>query len=292
MGRLIAALLVALAIATPTLISGAAAQDGAFLAVAEHEDLGAFLTDADGRTLYLFTPDTTAGESTCFDDCVANWPLLVPAEGMALPAGVPGELTVVERSDGAQQVAYNGIPLYYFVQDEAAGDILGQGLGGHWFVVPPGATHGEYPAAPGEGTPVPTATVRVGFTAELGPFLTDAEGRTVYLFLKDTTPGESACSGDCATAWPPLPAADGASLPPGIQGTLGTIEREDGSSQLSYNDIPLYYFAEDQNPGDTNGQDAGDVWYVVTPGMQFGDEPHEGEEDDAEAAEAEATPGS
>ena len=267
------------------MVRGVAAQDTAFLAVSDNADLGAFLTDAAGKTLYLFTPDTTAGESTCYDQCAENWPPLAPAEGMALPAGVPGELTTVERTDGTQQVAYNGIPLYYFINDAAAGDTTGQGVGGVWFIVPPGATHTEYPAAPGEGTPVPASAVRIGFTEELGPFLTDAEGRTVYLFLKDTTPGESACYDDCATAWPPVAGEDGATLPPGIPGTLGTTARTDGSSQLTYNDIPLYYFAEDAAPGDTNGQDVGDVWYIVTPGMQFGDEPHEGEE-----AEAEATP--
>jgi hypothetical protein len=45
---------------------------------------------------------------------------------------------------------------------------------------------------------------------------------------------------------------------------------------LTYNDIPLYYWASDQNPGDTTGQGVGDVWYIVTPGMQLGDPPHTG----------------
>jgi hypothetical protein len=44
---------------------------------------------------------------------------------------------------------------------------------------------------------------------------------------------------------------------------------------LAYNDIPLYYFAKDQAAGDTNGQEVGDVWYIVPPGMNFGDPPHE-----------------
>jgi predicted lipoprotein with Yx(FWY)xxD motif len=289
--RWLGTILVVLAIAAPMMTRGVAAQDAAFLAVSENDDLGAFLTDAGGKTLYLFTPDTTAGESTCYDQCAENWPPLAPAEGMTLPEGVPGELTTVERTDGSQQVAYNGIPLYYFASDAAAGDTNGQGVGGVWFVVAPGAMHGDYPAAPGEGTPVPASTLRVGFTEELGPFLADAEGRTVYLFLEDKTKGESACYDDCATAWPPVLGAEGATLPPGIQGTLGTISRTDGSSQLSYNDIPLYYYSADKEPGDTNGQDVHDVWYIVTPGMQFGDEPHEDEEaEEAEAGEASATP--
>ena len=245
MGRLLRLLRRHLAMALPLAVRGTAAQEDTFLAVAQDPAVGSFLTDAEGNTLYLFTPDTTPGESTCYDDCAEAWPPLAPAEGMTLPAGVPGELTTIERTDGTQQVAYNDIPLYYFVRDEQPGDINGQGVGGVWFIVPPGATHGPYPAAPGEGTPVPASSVQVGFTEELGPFLTDAEGMTVYLFTKDVTAGESACYDDCAAAWPPVPAADGMMLPPGISGTLSAIDRTDGSQQMTYNDIPLYYYAED-----------------------------------------------
>src|SRR5215208_2731796 len=284
---------VTLALALPLAIHGTAAQDDTFLKVAQDPAVGSFLTDREGNALYLFTPDTTPGESTCYDDCATAWPPLAPSEGMNLPAGVPGELSTVERTDGTQQVAYNDIPLYYFADDEQPGDINGQGLGGVWFIVPPGAAHGPYLAAPGEGTTVPAWNVQVGFTEELGPFLTDAEGMTVYLFLKDEKAGESACYDDCAAAWPAVPAAEGTMLPPGIQGTLSAIDRTDGSQQMTYNDIPLYYFAKDAAPGDTTGQDVGDVWYVVTPGMQLGDEPHEAEEADeaGEAAES-ATPAS
>ncbi len=283
---------ITLALALPLAVHGTTAQDDTFLKVSQDPAVGSFLTDAEGNTLYLFTPDTTPGESTCYDDCAAAWPPLAPAEGMTLPAGVPGELTTIERTDGTQMVAYNGIPLYYFVRDEQPGDVNGQGVGGVWFIVPPGATHGPYPAAPGEGTPFPASSVQVGFTEELGPFLTDAEGMTVYLFTEDVTTGESACYDDCAAAWPPVPAADGMMLPPGIPGTLSVIERTDGSQQMAYNDIPLYYFAKDAAPGDTTGQDVGDVWYIVTPGMQFGDEPHEGEEHEEGEGAGSATPAS
>jgi predicted lipoprotein with Yx(FWY)xxD motif len=284
---------VTLALALPLAVHGTAAQDDTFLKVAQDPAVGSFLTDAEGNALYLFTPDTTPGESTCYDDCATAWPPLAPSEGMNLPAGVPGELTTVERTDGTQQVAYNDIPLYYYAGDEQPGDINGQGLGGVWFIVPPGAAHGPYPTALGEGTPVPASNVQIGFTEELGSYLTDADGRTVYLFTKDETAGESACYDDCATAWPPVPAADGMLLPPGISGTLSAIDRTDGSQQMTYNDIPLYYYAKDDEPGDTYGQEVGDVWYVVTPGMQFGDEPHEGGEEHEEGEEAgSATPAS
>ncbi|MGH2615587.1 MAG: hypothetical protein ACRDJC_10140 [Thermomicrobiales bacterium] len=283
MNRVIGIVLVALAFALLVVTRGVAAQDSPFLAVGQDPTVGAFLTDAEGMTLYLFTPDTTPGESACYDQCAENWPPLTPGDDMTLPTGVPGDLSTIERTDGTQQVAYNDIPLYYFAQDQAAGDIVGQAVGGVWFVVPPGSSLGAYAPAPGEGTPVPAAAAQIGFTGDLGPYLTDAEGRTVYLFTNDTVAGESACYDDCAENWPPVPAADSLVLPPGIQGTLAALERTDGSPQMTYNDIPLYFFAEDAAPGDTNGQERGDVWYVVTPGMQFGDAPHEAAETEAEA---------
>ena len=184
-------------------------------------------------------------------------------------------LTAIDRTDGSKQLAYNDIPLYYFLGDKAAGDVNGQTIGGVWFVVSPGSALGTYAPAPGDGTPVPSSTLLVGFTPELGPFLTDAKGMTIYLFTKDTTAGSSACYGDCATNWPPVPAGADVMLPVGVQGTLGSITRTDGTSQLTYNDIPLYYFANDKAAGDTNGQEVGDVWYIVPVGAKLGDPPHE-----------------
>lgn len=287
MWRLLTVVLFTVTFALPLAAFRATAQEEASLRVSQDSAHGAILTDAEGKTVYLFTPDTTAGESACYDQCAENWPPVAPGDELTLPAGVPGALETIERTDGGQQVTYNDIPLYYYAADTAAGDVNGQGVGGVWFVVHPGAELGPYPAAPGEGTPVPAATLEIGFTEDLGPFLTDAEGKTVYLFTEDTVAGESACSGECAVNWPPVPAAEAMLLPPGIPGTLGSLTREDGSTQLTYNDIPLYYYAADTAAGDVNGQDVGDVWYVVPPGMMLGDEPHEGAE---HAAEAEATP--
>ena len=51
--------------------------------------------------------------------------------------GVPGTLSTFARPDGSMQVAYNGIPLYYFAKDTKAGDVTGQGVGGKWFVASP-----------------------------------------------------------------------------------------------------------------------------------------------------------
>lgn len=284
MRLLLTLIMTALTFALPLAGHDVAAQANSALAVKQDPKYGAILTNAEGKTLYLFTKDTTAGQSACTDQCATNWPPLAATDGMTLPAGVPGKLGAIDRTDGSKQATYNDIPLYTFAQDDEAGDVYGEGAGGVWFVVHPGAALGPYPAAPGEGTPVPASTLSIGFKAKLGPYLTDDKGKTVYLFEKDTEAGKSACSGDCAAMWPPVPAGETMTLPAGIQGTLGAITRDDGSKQLTYNDIPLYYYAKDDEAGDTYGQEVGDVWYVATPGLHLGDEPHE--------SEAEATPAS
>lgn len=107
-------------------------------------------------------------------------------------------------------------------------------------------------------------TVMVGQNASLGSILTDSGGMTLYTFGKDT-PGMSNCSGQCAVIWPPFQAPAGAlSLPDGVGGMLATITRSDGTQQVTYNGMPLYFFARDMNPGDATGQGVGG-FAVATP---------------------------
>ena len=99
--------------------------------------LGEIIVDGEGMTLYAFTPDT-AGESTCYDDCAAQWPALLATDAAAISAGAgldATKLTTVDRTDGTKQVKYGDWPLYYFAGDSAAGDTNGQGLGTKWYVV-------------------------------------------------------------------------------------------------------------------------------------------------------------
>lgn len=257
MKRSLVAILTVLLLGAGTLAPRTLAQQSNPLKVAQNASFGAFLTDASGRTIYLFTKDTQASQSVCADKCATTWPPVTPTDATALPDGVPGQLTTFDRADGTQQVAYNGIPLYYFAKDAKAGDVNGQGIGGVWFIVPPGATFGPYPPASGQGTPIPAATVLVGFTTEYGPFLTDAKGMTLYTLNKDTA-GKSTCTGDCLKEWPALAAADTLMLPPGIAGALSTITRDDGSKQVAFNDKPLYTFDQDKKPGDVTGDNKDD----------------------------------
>jgi predicted lipoprotein with Yx(FWY)xxD motif len=76
--------------------------------------------------------------------------------------------------------------------------------------------------------------------------------------------GESSCYDQCAQNWPPLTGEFEAG--DGIESDLiGSTTRTDGSTQVTYADQPLYYYAADQSAGDTNGQGVGDVWWVVGP---------------------------
>jgi predicted lipoprotein with Yx(FWY)xxD motif len=165
-------------------------------------------------------------------------------------------------------VTYNGMPLYRYAKDEDAGDAYGQGIGGIWFVVMPAAmgTPAASPAASPVASPAAgTAAVQTKHDAKLGTILADSKGLTLYRYTKDTTPGQSACSGACAKAWPPLTTAGAPTLAAGVPGTLGTITRTDGTKQVTYNGVPLYRYAKDEDAGDTYGQGLGGVWFVVMP---------------------------
>ncbi|MDH3294893.1 MAG: hypothetical protein OER95_11300 [Acidimicrobiia bacterium] len=96
-------------------------------------DLGDILVDSEGNTLYLFTPDSQ-GESTCYDQCEANWPVVTEMStvGDGLDAGLLG---TTERTDGVVQATYNDWPLYYFAADAAPGDTAGQGVNDVWWVM-------------------------------------------------------------------------------------------------------------------------------------------------------------
>lgn len=97
-----------------------------------------------------------------------------------------------------------------------------------------------------------------------GTIVTDSAGMTVYMYDSDTQgSGTSSCSGGCLSAWPPVPAGDGAPDFTGITGDVEHITATDGTEQLTLNGWPLYYYASDAAPGDVNGQGSGGVWWVL-----------------------------
>lgn len=109
--------------------------------------------------------------------------------------------------------------------------------------------------------------VKVAQDAKLGAYLTGEDGKALYLLTADAK-DKSTCSGGCAAAWPPfeLDPGESAAAGDGVTGTLASTTRADDSkAQVTYNGIPLYYFAKDTKAGDINGQGVKGVWFLVSP---------------------------
>jgi predicted lipoprotein with Yx(FWY)xxD motif len=131
--------------ASPSLASAA-------VHIASTPSLGSVLTTADGRTLYYFAPER-GGTIACTAQCTQTWqPFITPSGLLTANAALPGTLTVLRRTEGAQ-VTYSEWPLYTFTGDTAAGDTNGQGVLGQWFAATPSLT--DAPIA----TPTPSPTL-------------------------------------------------------------------------------------------------------------------------------------
>jgi predicted lipoprotein with Yx(FWY)xxD motif len=105
-----------------------------------HSRYGRILTDGGGRTLYLFTRERSA-RSRCYRACAKAWPPLIAHARLAAGRGAQRSLLgTTRRRDGSRQVTYRGHPLYYYVGERRAGEILCQNViefGGTWLVVSP-----------------------------------------------------------------------------------------------------------------------------------------------------------
>jgi predicted lipoprotein with Yx(FWY)xxD motif len=119
--------------------------------------------------------------------------------------------------------------------------------------------------ASSEGEAIP---VSLGTATGVGKVLVDSNGMTLYYFEKDQKgSGKSTCEGACAAAWPPLTTEGEAEAMSGVnKAMLGTIQRSDGTTQVTYAGWPLYTFIEDKKPGEDNGTDSkafGASWYPI-----------------------------
>jgi predicted lipoprotein with Yx(FWY)xxD motif len=131
--------------------------------------------------------------------------------------------------------------------------------------------------APAHGQGGPSSVAITTQASSVGPVLFTADGKALYMLTNDTvgtagSPARSSCTGQCAGAWPPLlaPSADG---PFDVSGAvqaagLGTIQRADGTFQVTYFGWPLYNFVADKSPGQTNGENVGafnGIWHLMSP---------------------------
>ncbi len=127
----------------------------------------------------------------------------------------------------------------------------------------PAAKSAPATSAP-EATPSGPAMVNLGSGA-LGSHLVAGNGMTLYLFTKDS-PGTTTCYDKCAGFWPALLTAGTPQAGSGVDTSkFGTVTRTDGSTQVTYNGWPLYYYAKDKQAGDTTGEGVGGVWFCVSP---------------------------
>ncbi|MEO8696791.1 MAG: hypothetical protein ABI658_25000 [Acidimicrobiales bacterium] len=243
----------------------AAAPAGSNVAVKVADSpLGKILISTSGTTLYGFANDTAA-KSTCYGACANAWPPVIVTDDWTVGPGVDsGVFSTIARDDGTQQLVAGKLPLYEYVGDARPGDANGQGSGDVWFVVGTDAkfiTTKPSATAPTTAKSAATASVKLA-DSPLGKIMVDADGRTLYAFTKDTN-GAPTCIDTCAKAWPASSLTGQPVAGNGIVAPLRSATSPLGGAMIVAGKWPLYRFAGDAGPGDTNGQGSGGVWFAV-----------------------------
>lgn len=99
---------------------------------------GKIVVDGKGMSVYYYTKDVKdSGTSACTGGCLEAWPPVLAAADTPTVDGVTGTVGTIATPDGKKQLTINGMPVYYYAKDLAAGDITGQGVGGVWYLVAP-----------------------------------------------------------------------------------------------------------------------------------------------------------
>ena len=213
--------------------------------VASDDEFGSVLTDGDGFTLYFFAKDVK-GNSQCNGNCANAWPAFF-AEKIEVGNELnKADFATIEREDGSKQTTFKGWPLYYFAQDENAGEINGDGLGDVWFVGKP-----NYSVMIGEQSIDEQNQIQ----------MVSQEGNSLYFFLQDEE-NKSNCNNGCLSNWPAF--FDDSLILPSIlnESDFSVFDRDSGEKQLAYKGMPIYIFANDNQRGDINGHQVGDVWFL------------------------------
>lgn len=225
--------------------------------VMSNSKFGNILTDSAGHTLYFFSHDAN-GNSDCYGNCAVAWPPFYSA-ALTLSTGLnSSDFGTTSRTDGKMQTTYKGWPLYYFSQDSTAGSVKGDPIENVWFVAKP-----DYSV-------MLASTQLVGedkmnyiksnnqIIAGTGvtQYLTDAYGRTLYLFSHDsslenkfTTPNFSDNG-----VWPIDTVSNVNTVPSILAKSQFTTLPVYGMTQFACKGWPLYYFSGDSSiRGNTRG---------------------------------------
>ena len=237
---------------------GQGAGASATLMVATDARLGDHLVDGSGRSLYYFAKDVPAGSghaavSNCDVGCLPIWPIF-GADNVVAQGFDQADVGQFTRSDGSTQATYKGFPLYYYSGDTAAGESKGEGLFGLWYVV-----HD------------PTYSIsQLSKAGEAATYLTDAAGRALYTFARDTvgtstTPPATACTtAGCIASWHVFLAGEVIVPSDLLAADFTVFLRADGVQQSAYRGRPLYQYVGDTAPGETNGRAVPD-WQTAAP---------------------------
>ena len=221
----------------------------------ETTPVGMILANSHGLTLYYYSADKRgSGTSACTGGCATAWPPL--AAPVKAPPGIrlPGPLGMITRPGGVRQVTINGFPIYLYAGDKAPGQDTGNGVQGSWHVIK------IHTAAAATGRAKALKVTRTG----AGTVLASSRGLTLYYYSSDKPhSGTSACTGVCATAWPPLAAPVKAPAGARLPGRLGVITRPNGVKQVTLNGYPLYLYTGDKAPGQAKGNGVGGSWHVI-----------------------------
>lgn len=227
--------------------------------ISSSTDLGTYLTDAEGATLYYFGQDVPgSGKTACTaSTCLSKWALFDAGTISVNPPLLASDFGTISFS-GVNQTTYRGWPLYLYNGDTSTGQTNGDGFGGVWFVMKP-----DY-------------SVIIMENSTVGLYLADGRGNTLYNFSIDSR-NTSACTNSssiliqgktCIQLWPPF---DPVSIvvPSDLNVTdFTTFNRSDGLAQTAFRGRPLYYFQIDTIPGKISGRgivEFGGTWYVVSP---------------------------
>lgn len=231
-------------------------------------ETGDVFTSETGLSLYFFANDeqstsncnaedtAPAGGSADPESCAGRWPPLLA------PASAVGEapFTLVQRTDQTMQWAYKGFPLYTFAGDSVQGDVTGDGLGGVFDLARPtplAVNENDYFVSQGSvlSGSQPDASFVTGRLQK--------DGFTLYSFDGDAI-DSSACltlgNGGCINTWPPLLADNGAKP----SGLYGIAEIQEDLYQWTLRGKPLYFFVNDNEAGDKNGNTANAAFVIAS----------------------------
>lgn len=231
--------------------------------LANTSKFGSILTDKDGRSLYSFAVDAAA-QSNCNGNCAVTWPAFYdpnPALGTGLNSA---DFGVITRADNSKQTTYKGWPLYYFSNDNKAGDTNGDGVGKTWFIAKPDYTvmFANQQLLGKDGVKYNS---RYQAGDEIVQYLTDDRGHTLYSFSNDVANTNKFTKSDFSnnSVWPIYEVANRTfNVPSTLDKSLFSTITVFGKTQLTFKGWPLYFYG-----GDAGVKGSNKGVSVPTPGI-------------------------